>query len=76
VAANDESPRSGASGDNSFTSDPDQMRIVRRDLMENLNRVRREKKLGHLYIDLMTNQIAHDYAQYLNLNTHDTGFYK
>jgi hypothetical protein len=38
------------------------MRIIRRDLMDNLNRVRREKKMGHLYLDLITNNVANDYA--------------
>jgi hypothetical protein len=58
---NADSPRSG-SEDNSFTSDPESMRIVRRDLLENLNKIRREKKVCHLHIDLMTNHIASDYA--------------
>jgi hypothetical protein len=52
------------------------MRIVRRDLMENLNKVRREKRLGHLYVDLMTNQVAMDYAAFLNGNAHDMNFFK
>jgi len=52
------------------------MRIVRRDLLDNLNRVRREKKLGMLYVDLMTNAVAMDYASYLNGNQHDMNFFK
>lgn len=52
------------------------MRVVRRDLLENLNKVRREKRLGHLYVDLMTNQVAMDYAAFLNGNAHDMNFFK
>jgi hypothetical protein len=69
------SPKS-QSEDHSFTSDPDSMRVIRRDLLENLNKVRREKKLGMLYIDLMTNNIANEYALYLNQNAHNLEFFK
>jgi hypothetical protein len=48
---------------------------VRRDLLKNLNKVRKEKELGHLYVDLMTNSIAMDYAAYLNGNQHDENFF-
>lgn len=52
------------------------MRIIRRDLLENLNKVRKEKKVGQLYVDLMTNNIATSYAEFLNGNVHDMNFFR
>ncbi len=47
------------------------MRKIRRDLLDNLNRERRDRGLNPFYLELMTDKIADYYAQFLLTNSHD-----
>jgi len=44
--------------------------------LDNLNRVRDEKKLGKVHTDLFSTQIAEDYAEILRYNDHDPAIFK
>ncbi|CAK58332.1 unnamed protein product (macronuclear) [Paramecium tetraurelia] len=59
------------------------LRQVKRDLLENVNLIRRQKKLNQLYIELITDFVAERYASHLLENDHTEaelkkliGFYK
>ncbi|CAD8144747.1 unnamed protein product [Paramecium pentaurelia] len=57
--------------------DPDEiLRKVKRDLLENVNRIRREKKLNPLYIELMPAIVAERYASHLLDNDHSDAEFK
>ncbi|CAK88043.1 unnamed protein product (macronuclear) [Paramecium tetraurelia] len=57
--------------------DPDEiLRKVKRDLLENVNRIRREKKLNQLYIELMPAIVAERYASHLLDNDHSDAEFK
>lgn len=49
---------------------------MKRDLLENLNRFRKDRKLGQLYVELMPNMIAERYAGYLLDNDHSETEFK
>lgn len=51
-------------------------RKIKRDIQENLNRVRRDKELPKLYGDLFSMLIANDYAEYLKGSEHDADLFK
>jgi len=51
-------------------------RKVKRDLQENLNRVRRDKGFCKLYADLFSMLIANEYAEFLKTNEHEADIFK
>jgi len=51
-------------------------RRIKRDITENLNKVRKDKGLCKLYTDLFSTLIANDYAEFLKSNEHDPDIFK
>jgi len=51
-------------------------RRIKRDITENLNKVRKQKDLPRLYNDLFSTLIATDYAEFLKTNEHDSDLFK
>jgi len=51
-------------------------RKIKRDIQENLNKVRKGKELNRLHTDLFSMLIAGDYAEYLKNNEHDPDLFK
>jgi len=52
------------------------LRKIRKELLNNLNKERKNKDNGPLYLELMTNKVAMDYAAFLNNNDHNPKFWE